>query len=359
MRHHWKLISASVGGVLVVLSLVLAFAIAPALAKLPTNTDTTRTYSGTASVLLNPTAISGGGGPLVLRNVPITLTHVDTVVRSNSSAAVVRDVRTVTPAGGSTATLTNLYVVDRHNLGASTALTYPGTTTQVGVSFNFPIGTAKHSYTGWVPDTRTTTTLSYSGTATKDGVQTYVFRTTVATAPIREPAQLAGLPTSVPKGSLTTLASQLGLPQNVLAQLGAVLNRLPASLPLNYTYKSDSTFWVEPTTGVIVDQQTSETRGIVLPASVLGSALPVATLSQFTYRYTPESVTAAADDAKSKASTLTLLDTTLPLIVGLLGAALVIAAGVGYLIERRRPPQGPAPATPSTPEPAGSTPGPS
>src|SRR5436190_1193077 len=70
--RKWSIISGVVGIVLVVAALIVAYAVAPAVVKLPSDTNVTRTFAGTASTLLNPSAVAtGNASQAILHNVPI------------------------------------------------------------------------------------------------------------------------------------------------------------------------------------------------------------------------------------------------------------------------------------------------
>jgi hypothetical protein len=337
MRRPLVLATAVVGIVLIAAAAVVTFAITPAVAKLPADTNTTRVYAGTAATLFNPAALAAGSTqPLLLHSVPIQIVHHVRVVQSTSATAVVNDTRTVTAAGQPVVDLVDRYPVDRTSLEAAG---------RHAVTFNFRVGVAKHDYQGWVFDTGTATTLRYVGTAKHAGVNTYVFTANVPATPITDKQVLATFPAVLPKAELPALAARLGVSPTLAGQLSTVVGRLPALVPLTYFFAATSTYWVAPDSGVIVDLRTTETRSVGLA----GFPLPIATVAQFSYTDTPGTAIGAAHDATKAASGLTLVRTTVPLVLLLVGLGLLVVSAFTWLSGRRlvAPTAGGPPAEPT------------
>src|SRR4051812_36399659 len=100
MMRKWSIVSGVVGIVLITGALVCAYAVAPAVVKLPGDTNISRTFAGTASSLLNPAAIaSGNTSQAILHNVPIIATHKTDVLDTTSSSAKIADTKTLSAAG--------------------------------------------------------------------------------------------------------------------------------------------------------------------------------------------------------------------------------------------------------------------
>src|SRR5689334_21282400 len=93
--------SSAVLAVLAVLLLVAAgvlrFVVVPSATKLPDDLNTTQEFEGTYNGL-NPAALAGGGGQLLLRDVPMTASRTYTVDSSDGDTAVVK--RTIERAIG-------------------------------------------------------------------------------------------------------------------------------------------------------------------------------------------------------------------------------------------------------------------
>jgi hypothetical protein len=197
MRKVLSLIALVLGLFSLAAVLIVRFAVAPAKAVLPSDTDTTRTYTGTAATLLNPAVLTGGSGPALLTNVPVTVTHRDAVLQTKGGNALVSDIKIVTANGAKVAGVDYKYAVDRTNLGEGTK--FAGVVAQKGITFNWPVRTEKHNYIGWVSDTHATTVLKYTGTAKRGGLTTYVFTTMTAPARITDSQVLAALPQALPR----------------------------------------------------------------------------------------------------------------------------------------------------------------
>jgi hypothetical protein len=342
-------------GVLLIASAgVVRFAVLPAASKLPADTNTTNVYQGTARVLLNQAALAPGStAPLLLRDLPLQIKETVRVLKANGSAAVVDYRVTGSAAGKSLPGLDNRYVVDRTTLAPTASISMPGLTAARGLTISFPIGTARQDYTGWVQDTGSTTRLRFAGTATTVavatpagtrsyplGFETYVFEQTTPPALITDTQELASLPRGLPKAEVPALVGRLHLPATEIARLGSAFAKLPNVIPLAYTYSANFTYWVAPRDGVVVDLRATETRAVELPAHLLGVAVPIATVSQFVYTDTPQTLLSAIHEARNDSSALTLLGSTLPLLALTVGFVLLVATA---LLRRRRPGEGPRP----------------
>jgi Porin PorA len=319
---------------------ILVWVVVPNRKELPADTNTVRQYSGTAKVLLNPQALAGGDLRNALRtNVPVTAERTVKVLATDGNVAQVSDERVLLGGGQPIGQTSAKYAVDRKTMEAATT-GFPSDWSvdpAQGLTVTFPIGSEKIDYTGWVSDTQTTTPITYEREETKGGVNAYVYTSTVAAAPIKDQDVLANLPPALPQTVLGGLAAVLPLTDQQKAGLAQALPLLANPVPLSYTYEATSTFWVEPTTGIVVDVDREEIRkaGIGGPGGAVLAAIPI---YDVTTRYTDQSVTAAANEAKDKKDDLTLYGTTLPWILAGLGALLLVVGVVLALTGRRRGP---------------------
>ena len=304
----------------------------PRMAQLPSDTNTTRIYSGTAAMVANPTIVTGTRiGPGMMRNVPVEVHHNTTVIATHGHQALVRDTRVLTIPGYTLARLVSRFDVDRRTFQPGDA--FASATPAVGLTFNWPMGTKPHDYTGWVTDTQQTTRLHYVGAARHGGIDTYVFRTKTAPAPITDPQLLSILPASMTQKQLLETTPSLLFTQKHLLKLADILAKAPNTVPLAYDYNVNATFWVDPTTGVVVDHQQREVR--MLNLVVNGQKVKVAPVMDITYGFTPATVTGAAADAKDGAAQLNLLRHTLP-VGALIGGCVLVLVGLLLLAVRRR-----------------------
>ena len=342
-RRTFGIVALIVGVIFVGFAPIMRWVIAPNLTVLPGDLNTTRVYTGTAAIMANPTALSGTTvGPAILRNVPITVTHADKVLKTSGNNALVRDNRVVTMPGFTVANLVYNVSVDRKNFHANQAIA--GALPANGIVFNLPIGTKAHDYTAWAADTNTTVTLHYAGQGQRGGINTYMFTENVAPTRITDPQLLKLLPASATKAELLRQVPAFGFSEAQLLQLNTLMTKLPDPVPMAYTFSSQATFWVDPKTGVIVDALRHEVRTLNFVAGT--TLIPLAPIMDFTYTDTPATLKAAVNDAKDNASKMTLATDTLPLISLIAGGVLVLV-GIGLVSYRRRPPA--APMVPTAP----------
>lgn len=332
MRKALSIIGIVLGLLLVLAAVGLKWIGAPALAVLPADTDTTRTYSGTAAALLNPAAIAApGSGPIVLRGVPITVTHHTKVLGTKGSNALVSDAKSVQTGGTPVAAADYRYAVDRTDLDRGSG--YPGVVKQTGLTFNWPIRAKKQDYLGWVADTQRGAPLKFTGTAKRGGVSTYVYTLQTAAEPITDPQVLGALPKGLPKANLVRLAGGLGLAPAQLALLQQALPPLPDPVPFAYTYQVEATYWVAPVTGIVVDIRQHEVRtlGLALGATTA----PVTPVMDISFTSQPATLAAAAKDARDKGAAITSVYTTVPFALVTVGAVLVLLGLIGLALRRR------------------------
>jgi hypothetical protein len=340
MRKSLGFTGVVLGLVLMLGAALFRWVIAPDRAVLPSDTDVTRTYAGTAATVFDPTAITSGG-QLFLHGVPITVTHHTKVLSATGDNARVSDSRTVTAGGKAIAAVEYVYAVDRTSMQRGGG--YADVAKQNGITFNWPIRTQKHDYTGWVADTHRTVALTYRGTATRGGESVYVFTARTAAAPIVDQQVLRGLPTSIPKATLGALAAHLPLTTAQKAGLLQLLPALPDPVQFGYSYQATATYWVAPASGIVVDAAEHQVRTLLLQTGT--SAMPVTTVLDMSFVGTPATVQAAAKDASDKGNSITLVYTTLPLTALITGAVLFLAGGALLTLRRRTMPPAQPPTT--------------
>jgi len=334
----WGTGLAVFGALCLAAAAVLAWLVVPERKQMPSDTDTTRQFTGTAKLLLNPRALATGDlRSALLTNVPVTAQRTVKAMATDGDAAEVSDVRVLSSANGQEIGRTAAtYAVDRRSLEA--ASDHPADWKVVpheGLTVSWPIGAEQKDYPAWVNETKSTTTVRYVRQETKAGVDTYVYQADTQAAPVKDEQVLATLPKALPVSTLTALASVLPIPPAAQGQLAQALPRLSNPVPLRYTYESKSTYWVEPTTGLVVDTQREETRmaGIGLPSGGILASVPVYNVVT---AFAESTVNDAAEDAKDAENSINLYGKTLPLI--LLGVGVIaLIAGLALFITGRRP----------------------
>lgn len=338
MRKVSGIAALLLGLVLIAASGIVRFSLADKLAVMPGDLETQRVYAGNAAVLVNPSSLTGVPvGPGLLRDVPISVRHYTKALDTDGNAALVYDQRTVSTTGYTVADLIYRFGIDRKTF--SHAGDFTDVAKSNGLTINWPIGTNKHDYTGWIIDAQRAGPVKYIGTATRGGIETYVFRAVIPTMTIRDPELLKMLPPEMSKKQLLQLTPSLQLSLKKLKHMSKVLDGLPDPVPLTYTYSNVSTYWVAPATGVVVDHVQHEVRSV---AFVDGKkTIPGNVLMDMTYRFTPHTVAAAAQDARDGAAQLKLIRSTAPLVALIAGLVLTIV-GLLLLVWRRRRPAVPA-----------------
>jgi hypothetical protein len=330
---------AILGALLVAAAAILYWVVVPNRKQMPADTNTTRQLTGTARVLLNAQALASGDlNAALLADVPVNAERNVKVLATDGDSAQVADTRTLTTANGQPVGSSEVnYAVNRRSLEA---VENPPSGWQVtpheGLTVSWPIGAGKQDYTAWINETKSTTPVKYVREEDKAGVTTYVYEANSATAPIKDEQTLAGMPKALGAAALAALANRLPLPDAVKSQLAQALPLLGDPVPLAYTYQVKSTYWVEPTTGLVIDTQREEVR----KAAFAGGQLAAPVYDVETH-FDAQSVAAAAKEAQDKRNTINTFSKTLPLWLLIPGLLLLLAGIIGMLTGRRKP----APAT--------------
>jgi hypothetical protein len=328
----WSL--AGLGVLLIAAAAIIRFVVLPGQAQFPDDVDTTRTYEGTVS-LLNAAAVgSGDFANLFLTDVPVTIDRTVQTIEVDGGEALVEDAQVMKAPDGSTLLeMATLYTIDRKTMDAVPDFTDNGLPDRQGLVIGWPIGTEKEDYVGWSDDPAQTVTLAYAGEEERGGITTYKFTSSSGPEKIVDPDMLANFPPALPQSFLTQAAPLLGLPADMVAQLGAVLPALPDPVPLSYTYEFEAEYWVDPTTGVVVDTVKHDKRDVVLEADILPAPVPLTTVYDLNYTASAQAVEEAVDDAQSNGRLLAIFGTWIPLAGLVLG---LLALGAGLFMMRGR-----------------------
>jgi LPXTG-motif cell wall-anchored protein len=339
-RNKWAIPLATLGVLAIAAAAILSWVVVPGRKQLPADTNITRQLSGTAAILLNPQAIATGDlGNALLSNVPVTAERSVKALATDGGTAEVSDTRILKTATGQELGKSEAnYAVDRKTLEASK--TYPSDWKVVpheGLTVSWPIGAEKKDYTAWINETKSTTPVKFVRTEKKADVDTYVYEASSAAAPIKDEQVLAALPKALPQAALAALMTRLPLTDAQKAAAAQALPSLGDPVPLNYTYEVKSTYWVEPTTGLVVDTKREEVRKAVIAGPLQAPVYDVDT------GFTDQSVAAAAKDATDKKNSINTASKTIPLWLLILGLIALLAGLAGWFMGRRR--QEPAAAT--------------
>ncbi len=342
----------AVGLVLLVAAALLAFWISPSyIARLPSSSNTVRDFTGKVQTLVNPKALATGNfAGAISVDLPLSIRQQVKVLQTSGNTALVRNSVTADTSGRQLTATTYQYALDRKTFEATSS--HPSNwsvSPATGLTVNWPIGTKKQNYTGWVDETQSTVPLKYVKQTQHGGVNTYEYTATVPTTPMKGSEALKGMPKSLPVHVLDS-AAKAGLVSKSLVATFARLFPHATSVPLGYTYASTNTYWVAPATGEVIDVNTSERRlgGLALPG---GKIVPVLPVLADTYSYTSSSVKAAANDANNDSSAISAFGTIIPIAAAAVGLVLLIIAALLWFRARNhtRPAASPPPSGPAGP----------
>jgi hypothetical protein len=182
----------------------------------------------------------------------------------------------------------------------------PGAVTFTGQLYAFPFNTRKKAYQYFDSTLRTALPIEYQGTETVNGLATYRFTQTVPETRLELDPQLLA---------------------TVLAAMAPAGGGAPAPSNVSMQYSSTRTLWVEPVTGSIVDYEEKQRRTLALGPGVQFDLLNA------TFRYTPETRRAVADEAGRGRTIIQTLRWYGPAGLGGLGLLLVV---LGIVLVRRR-----------------------
>lgn len=334
------------GGILLVLGILLIVAgvvvmavVVPGMKQFPDDVDTTRTYTGEMPVVLNPATFE------FMTGLTIELTRHFKTEEVDGDLALVSEEQILSTQGQPLQQIVKNHVIDRKTMEAVSD--YPekwagkeGLWPREGLALGWPIDTEEKDYTGWSDDLRTTITFKYEGKQDKGGIETYYFTTSSGPQPI-DPAHVAvlGLPLELPKEQFQALVAGADVPAPIKMAIPLLMNAIEGdTVPLQYYYEYTGEYWIEPTSGVIIDTKKFEKRQAGLPDEILANvpqlaALPEeqraaarVTVSEFTYWGLDETIADAKKDAEDAKDTIQLYGTTLPiaaivagLLLGLVG----------------------------------------
>jgi hypothetical protein len=340
----WGVATLAIGALLIAGGLIVRFVVYPSQAKFPDDVDTTRTYDGELAVMLNAEALQSGDlTALFLRDVPVTLSrHVQTLETGGDNGAIVIEEAAMDGPAGMIAGSTDVHAIDRTTMEHIDNFSSDDRVVRrTGLVFGWPIGSEQQDYIGWNDDTQSTVPITYEGEAERGGVDTYKYRAVSAPQTIVNPVVLANFPEALPKDLIAQITPALGLPDELLAQLGQLIEVLPDAVPLAYTFAFDKTYWIEPTTGVLIDTDVMESRvaAIAVPGQ---DPVGLAEVQHLTYTQSAQSVQDAADDANDAKSTINLFSVTIPLLA-VLGGLILLVIGLYLLLRKGREPATDAP----------------
>jgi hypothetical protein len=303
MRRVAGLVLSALGTFLIVLALLTKFVVAAEAVKFPLNENTITTLIANNASYFSPSVLTEEKGATLQD----TLTTQGDNAAGSSGTAVwkqfsfVYDKTNFLDVSYSTQ---NLAFDRKTGVLQNCCGNAIGTNTNVHVSgqgYVWPLNTQKKTYQVFDPTLMKTVPAVYSGTASVLGEQTYKFVENV-------PATKVG--TQAVPGSL------VGQPS-------------VATVTLDEYFAGTTTEWVDPITGAPV--QGTSAQHMYLQDSNGNEAL---TLIDATFATTPSSVASTVQTAKNYDSEINLVEFILPVVIGLVGAVLLVMGLVLYFTRR-------------------------
>lgn len=367
-------ILAVLGVVLVAVGLLLMQVIVPGMKVFPADVDTTRVFDVAYLTLLNADTLEFMQFPegeehdlRIERNI-----FVEEVDGGNT---LIRETQTLFNGDEPLRPPSIKYhALDRHTMEPIEDVpeawaAHDGYWDREGIVIGWGIGAEARDYVAWSDDTRSTVEMEYQGEEEHSGINTLYFTSESDPALITdEHAAYLGLPASLTIVQLRGLAegmdvSSVELSDGARAKITpAIINALRAvgtdlqAIPLIYYYDYVGEYWVEPTTGVLIDTRKYENRGAAfpqeimdaiqaelessannqdpeaedyLPPDIMEQLMPI-TVNQYEYVANAASVQDAIDDATSSRDKLMLFGQTVPIILIVAGVLLAGLAGFFY-----------------------------
>ncbi|NYE38738.1 hypothetical protein F4692_003889 [Nocardioides cavernae] len=170
-----------------------------------------------------------------------------------------------------------------------------------GLYFKFPFQTEQKTYQFWDGSLGEAVDIDFKGTETIEGLETYRFEQTIPPSDI---------------GDITAPASFFGIDED-------------GDVTLDRVYGNTRTLWIEPETGVIIRGQEDQ----LTVAEYEGEQ--VATLTDVTIGYNPETIKDNAETYSALATQLKAIRIWVPIGGAILGLIL-LAAGLVLLLRNRR-----------------------
>lgn len=303
MRRVAGLVLSALGTFLIVLALLTKFVIVGEAVKFPLNEDQVTTLVATNASYFSPSHLA----ELTGATLEDTLSTEGVSAAGSSSTAVWNQFNYVYDR---TDAQTVSYSTERLAFNRSSGAVENccgsaiGTNTRVhvsGLGFVWPFNAQKKTYQVFNSTLLKPVPAVYSGTATVLGVPVYKY---IENVPATQ------------DGSQTVPGTLIGL-----------TSATPVTLAEYYS--STTTEYVDPITGGPVKGSSSEHLYLVN-----SSGTPVLTLINATFATTPASVASVVHTVKTDDNEINLLDFILPLVIGIVGAILLVMGLILYLTRR-------------------------
>lgn len=315
-------IAALLGVLAIAAAIILPTVVVPSQTRIPADLDSTTSLSGDLrSGVLADAFVSGDVENAFVGATTVTIEQHLQAVATDGDTVTLQDESVATLADGTVfANSTSEYTANAVNRLA------PDGDPREGLVAGFPTGTEEKAYTFWSSTINAPFELAFVSTDDVNGLNTYRFEGGYEGDMTDEAVADTGLPTSLPKTVVASLLPLVDIAPFIKDQFTSRFDELPDDLTLGYSIVVNSTAWVEPNTGLVVDAARTETRTAKLLLGTL--AVDAADVVDWTYEMTDEQVKENTDEASSLASKLQLGSTTGPIGLGIVGVGLLGAAVV-------------------------------
>ncbi|HEU4947289.1 MAG TPA: porin PorA family protein [Kribbella sp.] len=332
------LILIGLGTLLIVIAALVRFVVAPNATRLPDDTDSTTTYSGTGTFLNAQALQSGDMANALARDIPVTLDRHVYVSQTDGNTAIVHDDGTL-KAASTTAEDKHTYAVDRKELTETSTISGVEVEKHEGLTITLPVDPEPKSgvYKYWDTQTLTAVPVTYVGSEERDGRKTYHYRAT-ATGPLAAPELKQQLPVVLPKSLAPRLLPLL--PADVQAKLAPVVAGLPDLVELGYTATSTYDVFADAELGAPLDIRIN--RSVVASVTAGSASIPLLPVLAYDVAQDKASVSESVGDIKDASRLLGWISLWIPLALLVVGLVLIV---LGVL--RRKPRVTDSSATPS------------
>ncbi|GAA1990764.1 porin PorA family protein [Catenulispora subtropica] len=317
------------GIVVVALGAVFEPVAGPMVSKLPSNTDLTVHYSGTAS-LIDQTAVAKGDLLGALKNgVPLALDRRIHVTSTSGNTAIVGDDQTLKITGMPPMPDDHVYALDRKTLEAGPAPAGKTADPASGIPIGWPMSpSAHHPYRYYDPTTQTSSDFTYTGDTEVKGRGALSFHSQSAANPVKDKTLLATLPTALPKTVAQALASSPLpiLPKETKALLTPeALAALPDQIPLSYTAVTTADGAADKEVGFPIMQHLQQK--VILNVALPGQPpIPLIPVLSTDLTLTPESQQYLVDKADTASTQLLVIKVVVPVALVAIGVVLLVIA---------------------------------
>jgi hypothetical protein len=295
----------ALGAFLLVGALATVLVLAPSLIKLPLAQSVSTVAIDSQATYFNiGKQRQHDGDQLTVRQ---TVLGLPTAAGAGDDVAVWQFGSTVADTGGLVITPNIVYQVC---VGRKTAAAVDCASSQIGddhakkitgLTLTFPFGTKKQTYDVFDFTAKKAFPARFTGTTTIQGVAVDTFEQKIPESVVSS-TEVTGLMVGDPHGPGVTA---------------------------DVVYDNDRTFYVEPTSGVIIDIKEHPKLVFRGPDGTTG-----VTLLKGTFSGSPKTVAEGVDRAKTSSSKITMVRSTLPILLAVLG---VVALVAGVLLVRRGP----------------------